>query len=80
MVYKWLKPIEDLVVPYSIFWIAAGALIIKDNKILLVEEKSVYLSILRESERVSMDYQEDEQIAESSSHSAQNDSFTSKPE
>ena len=40
VVYKWLKKEEDLVVPYSMFWVAAGALVIKDDKVLLVEEKS----------------------------------------
>jgi len=36
VVKRWLKKREDLTVPYSIFWIAAGALVIKDNKVLLV--------------------------------------------
>jgi hypothetical protein len=36
-VYKWLRKEEDLVVPYSMFWVAAGALVIKDDKVLLVE-------------------------------------------
>jgi len=39
--YQWLRKDEDLVVPYSIFWSAAGAVVVKDNKILLVQEKNV---------------------------------------
>jgi hypothetical protein len=41
VVYKWLRKEVDLVVPYSMFWVAAGALVIRDNKVLLVQEKSV---------------------------------------
>jgi hypothetical protein len=36
VIYKWLRKEEDLVVPYSIFCISAGALVIKDNQVLLV--------------------------------------------
>ena len=41
MVYQWLRKDEDLTVPYSIFWSSAGAVVVKDNKILLVQEKDV---------------------------------------
>jgi hypothetical protein len=36
-VYKWLSQLTDLIVPYSIFWVAAGALVIHENKVLLVK-------------------------------------------
>ena len=40
VVYKWLSAREDLVVPYSAFLVAAGALVINNDKLLLVQEKS----------------------------------------
>jgi len=39
VIYKWLSPYSDLVTPYSMFIIAAGALVIKDEKVLVVKEK-----------------------------------------
>jgi hypothetical protein len=32
VLYRWLSKVEDLVVPYSLFWVAAGALVIKEEK------------------------------------------------
>ena len=37
VVYKWVSPLTDLVVPYSIFWVAAGAVVIHEGKVLLVQ-------------------------------------------
>ena len=44
-IYKWLTKRSDLVVPYSVFWVAAGALLIHENKVLLVQEKGVRISL-----------------------------------
>ena len=38
------------------FWIAAGALIIKENQVLLVQENSVKLALFRASVKENMDY------------------------
>ena len=52
VVYKWLKKLSDLVVPYSVFLIAAGALLVHDNKVLMVQEKGVILMRYRAQEGV----------------------------
>lgn len=39
--YRWLLPQKDLVVPYSLIIVGCGAIIIKDDAILLVQEKAV---------------------------------------
>ena len=46
-IYKWLTKRSDLVVPYSVFWVAAGALLIHENKVLLVQEKGVKINLFR---------------------------------
>jgi hypothetical protein len=41
VIFKWLLKRSNKLVPYSLFWVAAGALVIHDNKVLLVQEKGV---------------------------------------
>lgn len=64
-IYKWLIKRSDLVVPYSVFWVAAGALLIHDNKVLLVQEKGVKMGIFRARERATTGYLEEGPIEDS---------------
>lgn len=40
MLNKWIASKKDLITPYSAAFISAGAILIKDNRILLVQEKN----------------------------------------
>jgi hypothetical protein len=60
VLYRWLSKVEDLVVPYSLFWVAAGALVIKEGKVLLVQEKGVSKVRFRAAGRTSSDSPEAE--------------------
>jgi hypothetical protein len=53
-----------LIVPYSLFYIAAGAVIIDNDRILLVQEKSVLSFRFRDNVKDSLEYLEEEQILE----------------
>ena len=37
---KWIASRKDLITPFSTIYVSAGAILIKDNKILLVQEKN----------------------------------------
>lgn len=51
VLYRWLREDEDLVPIFSRFYVAAGAVIIRDGKVLLVQEKNVRKGLLRAQER-----------------------------
>ena len=72
--YKWmLKDRKDLVVPYSMFHIGCGGVLIEDNKILLVQEKRVSLCSLREILRAGLGSLEAELIMGKASNNVQKD-------
>ena len=39
VMYRWISSRTDLVTPYSMFYIACGAVVIKDESIFLVQER-----------------------------------------
>jgi hypothetical protein len=50
--YRWILPDrKDMVVPYSMFHVGCGGVIIHDNSILLIEEKRVHERLCRASLR-----------------------------
>lgn len=38
--WRWIASKKDLVTPYSMFYVSAGAILIKDDRIFLVQEKN----------------------------------------
>lgn len=39
VLYRWIAEMEDMVTPYSMFYISCGSVILKDEHVLLVQEK-----------------------------------------
>ncbi len=77
---KWLSQQENKIVPYSIFWVAAGALVVHNNKVLLVQEKGVEILSFRDSEKENTVFQEEEQREVNWLPNAPRDNCTKKQE
>jgi hypothetical protein len=72
--YRWMREgKKDLVPAYSTHVISCGGVIVNENKILLVEEKSVQRLIFRVPLRVNSEYQEVELTRPKVSKNAQRD-------
>lgn len=41
VLYRWLSELEDLVPAFSRFYVASGAVVIREDKLLVVQEKNV---------------------------------------
>ena len=71
---------KDMVVPYSIFHVGCGGVIINDGSILLIEEKRVCVVLCRESSREDTAFLEDEPTLEREYRNVQSDKFLNKSE
>lgn len=67
-----------MVVPYSMFHVGCGGVIIHDNSILLIEEKRVSFSLSRASSKAGSEFQGEERILEKASSSALRDKSLSR--
>ena len=66
VLYRWLRQEEDMVPIFSRFYVAAGAVVIKDGRLLMVQEKNVRLNLRRKQEKMTGECQVD--CATSTSH------------
>ena len=70
--YRWLLPDrKDMVVPYSMFHVGCGGVIVQDNSILLIEEKRVKSGQYRASLKADSVFLEEGRISERASSNVQ---------
>lgn len=79
--YRWLLPDrKDMVVPYSMFHVGCGGVIVQDNSILLIEEKRVRDSRCRASSRADTAFPEEGQTSERVSSNVRKDKSSNRSE